>query len=41
MNAARILIVEDEARLAGLLADYLRAASYEVDLVHDLSLIHI
>ena len=35
MNAARILIVEDEARLAGLMADYLRAASYEVDRVHD------
>ncbi|MDT0498801.1 response regulator [Algiphilus sp. W345] len=35
MNAARILIVEDEVRLAGLMADYLRAASYEVDLAHD------
>ncbi|MDD3530716.1 MAG: response regulator [Gallionellaceae bacterium] len=32
---ARILIVEDEARLAGLLADYLAAAGYAADCLGD------
>lgn len=34
MSAARILIVEDEVRLADLLADYLRAAGYAVSCLH-------
>ncbi|WP_280546987.1 MULTISPECIES: response regulator [unclassified Halomonas] len=33
--SARILIVEDEPRLAGLLADYLRRADYEPHLLDD------
>lgn len=32
---ARILVVEDEPKLAALLADYLRAAGHEPELVHD------
>ena len=31
----RILIVEDEERLAALVADYLKAAGYEVQQLHD------
>lgn len=31
----RILIVEDEPKLAGLLADYLEAEHYATDIVHD------
>lgn len=32
---ARILIVDDDRELAGLLADYLRHEAYDVDCVHD------
>jgi two-component system response regulator BaeR len=32
---ARILVVEDEPKLAALLADYLRAAGHEPELIHD------
>lgn len=32
---ARILVVEDEAKLAGLLADYLAAAGYQADCLGD------
>ena len=35
MNAARILIIEDEVRLASLLADYLRAAGCTVSCLHE------
>lgn len=35
MSGSRILIVEDEPRLAGLLADYLRAAGYEPHVLDD------
>src|SRR5690606_20411821 len=34
-NAPRILIVEDEPKLASLLADYLRAAGYAPDTLAD------
>lgn len=32
---ARVLVVEDEPRLAALLADYLKAAGHVVDIIHD------
>jgi two-component system response regulator BaeR len=35
MSAARVLVIEDEPKIAQLLVDYLKAASYEVDQVGD------
>ncbi|WP_437883654.1 response regulator [Pseudomonas sp. LRF_L74] len=35
MSAPRILLVEDEPKLAALLVDYLRAAQYEVEHIDD------
>jgi two-component system, OmpR family, response regulator BaeR len=34
-STGKILVVEDEPKLAGLLADYLRAAGYEADCIGD------
>ena len=34
-SSPRVLVVEDEPRLASLLADYLKAAGYRVDVLSD------
>ncbi len=35
MSRGHIMVVEDEPKLAALIGDYLRAANYQVTLVHD------
>ena len=34
-NATRLLIIDDDAKLAGLLRDYLEPLGYVIDLVHN------